>query len=173
MRLPSIRVRTLLLIVIVIALGAGAALEIARLRRLSAYYRWVAEICTLNVQQAAAEVDNIEELLTAGNLTRDQAERLRLEHRLFCMKISLDASREATFEHAASHPWESVPEWPAEASMRKPNSPQVRRLLARKLAGSSPYADPPEGFRWGGEARVEDDPAAAWPDPRRSAAQAR
>ncbi|WZO97396.1 hypothetical protein EP7_004428 [Isosphaeraceae bacterium EP7] len=165
MRLPAFRVRTLMLAVLAFAVIVGGPMEFSRLRRLSAYYRWCAEMCAANAQKSDQATRRVMRQLAAANLKPGEAERLRLDLEIFCSRTANEANRAAIFDHAASHPWEAVPERTAEAYGLRPDTPQVRRLLALPIDTSAPAPDPGPNFQWPGETMLTRDIPPNPPDP--------
>jgi hypothetical protein len=165
MRLPRVRVRTLLIAVAVLAVLLAGCLEYRRLTRLSAQYRFLAwgygDNVRMRLRNLARAKQEMMELKEALNWDVREIQRVGIEIESLRADIAANANLVQIYEHAANHPWEQRP-LIAEAGDSVENAPIPKRIL------TSPATPPPPGppdFSARPAARL---PAPSTPAPYRS-----
>lgn len=113
MRLPRVRVRTVLILVAAIAILLAGSLEYRRLARLSAIYRYQAWGYGQNVRMRLQDLARAKQKLTRLDLSLSsdvkEFERLEWAIQRLHADIAANANLVQIYEHAASHPWETPP----------------------------------------------------------------
>jgi hypothetical protein len=156
MRLPRYRLRTLLLVVGGLAVLLAGGLECRRLKRLSDKYRYIAWAMGNDVRSGLANLSSMEKALAPfKRLSNAERARLSDEDRALLIElpiaiemhqasIAASANLVLIYEHAASHPWEALPElaMPTMNSALLGRIPVVQRFLAGPPAPAPPR--PPE-----------------------------
>jgi hypothetical protein len=144
MKLPRVRftVRRMMMAVALIAAGLGGGLEYSHLKRLSDAYRYRAWAYGGNVQMRLREIATLKpklaKLKQSPNPDKVEIELLSLAIQGLQSKVAANANLAQIFEHAASHPWETTPEF-AEADKDAEKASISKRL---SMPTPEPYRPP-------------------------------
>jgi hypothetical protein len=146
MQLRRFRLRTLLIAVAVVALAIGGLLEHIRLKRFADYCRSRAMGHGTNVQMRRSDLASamlgVRRLKSSPNPDGSQIEMIYRDIELLRTKIALEANLVRTYEHAANHPWEGVPEVIHRTDDAVELSPLVSRFPANP--NPPPYTNAPD-----------------------------
>jgi hypothetical protein len=146
MRWPRLRVRTLLIAVAVMGLGLGGWLEYRRLKRYADYCRSRAMGHGTNVQMRRSDLASamlaMRRLRSSPNPDGAQTDYLNVVIEMIRRQIALEANLVRTYEHAASHPWEGIPEVVHRTDEAVELSPLVSRFPANP--NPPPYTGVPD-----------------------------
>ena len=139
MRLPRVRftVWRMMIAVALIAAALGGGLEYLHLKRLSDSYRDRAWAYGGNVRMSLWEIAKLKpklaQLKQSPNPDQVEIELLSLAIQDMQSKVAANANLVQIFEHAASHPWETPPEF-AETGKSVETASIPMRLLANPPA---------------------------------------
>ena len=138
MRVPGVRVRTLMLAIAVGAVLFSGVREWASQKQAAVRYRGLAANHYFAMIYHVQRAEGLRRRLDSGALSA--ADSAETEHTLAAM----DTRREATvrlvsiYEHMASHPWESSGWWPFNASVPAGETARLRRLLSQPFEAAPP-----------------------------------